>query len=165
MNNIAERMRKHCSRIYWEIDDIEENLMFMIKELPNLNISSELLSKTKSLLSEYLSVIIHLRSEALELAEKFYLFIIDPGIERIQLPDQKVEKILQIISDNLNDQAIKFNDFIKMLEIINNDIAAQDLLILSQESGANMLRDKGEITNSLRFLVNNYEIYQYEINN
>ena len=36
MNNMAERMREHCSRIYWEVDDIEENIMFMIKELPNL---------------------------------------------------------------------------------------------------------------------------------
>lgn|GEM_PF-6926995 len=165
MNNMAERMREHCSRIYWEVDDIEENIMFMIKELPNLNISSELLSQTKDLLGGYINATILLRSEALELAEKFYLFIIDPGVERIKLPEQEVEEILQIISDNLNDQSIKFNNFVKILETAQKDIVTEGLLVLSHESGANMLRDKGEIINSIRFLFNNYERYQYEANN
>lgn len=165
MNNMAERMREHCSRIYWEIDDIEENIIFMIKELPNLNLSSKLLSQTRDLLGGYINATILLRSEALELAEKFYLFIIDPGVERIKLPEQEVEEILQIISDNLNDQSIKFDNFIKMLETTDKDTANEGLLILSHESGANMLRDKGEVINSLRFLFNNYERYQYETNN
>jgi hypothetical protein len=165
MNNMAERMREHCSRVYWEVDDIEENIMFMIKELPNLNVTSELLSQTEDLLGGYISATILLRSEALELAEKFYLFIIDPGVERIKLPEQEVEEILQIISDNLNDQSIKFDNFIKMLETMDKDTTTEGLLILSHESGANMLRDKGEVINSLRFLFNNYERYQYETNN
>lgn len=158
-------MREHCSRIYWEVDDIEENIMFMIKELPNLNVSSELLSQTRDLLGAYINATILLRSEALDLAEKFYLFIIDPGVERIKLPEQEVEEILQMISDNLNDQSVKFDNFIKMLETTDKDTAAEGLLILSHESGANMLRDKGEVINSLRFLFNNYERYQYETNN
>lgn len=165
MNNMAERMREHCSRIYWEVDDIEENIMFMIKELPNLNISGELLSQTEDLLGGYINATILLRSEALELAEKFYLFIIDPGVERIKLPEQEVGEILQIISDNLNDQSIKFNNFVKILETAQKDTVTEGLLVLSHESGANMLRDKGEIINSLNFLFNNYERYQYETNN
>lgn len=165
MNNMAERMREHCSRIYWEVDDIEENIMFMIKELPNLNISGELLSQTEDLLGGYINATILLRSEALELAEKFYLFIIDPGVERIKLPEQEVGEILQIISDNLNDQSIKFNNFVKILETAQKDTVTEGLLVLSHESGANILRDKGEIINSLNFLFNNYERYQYETNN
>lgn len=165
MNNMAERMREHCSRIYWEVDDIEENIMFMIKELPNLNISGELLSQTEDLLGGYINATILLRSEALELAKKFYLFIIDPGVERIKLPEQEVGEILQIISDNLNDQSIKFNNFVKILETAQKDTVTEGLLVLSHESGANILRDKGEIINSLNFLFNNYERYQYETNN
>lgn len=165
LNNMAERMREHCSRVYWEIDDINDNLEYMIEQLPVIHVSEPLKNRAENLLSEYHDKVIILRSEALELCEMFYLFIIDPEVLRVKLPEHGMRDILIIISDILDKQSTKFNDFINDLQKYDqDDTMINGLSILFCESGANMLRDKGEVYNSLNFIDNNYERYLYETN-
>ena len=158
-------MQEHCSRIYWGIDNIEENIMFIVSKLPIQKMSAETEEESRSVLSEYLGALTFLRSEAMELGEKLAWFIFDPGMERLKLEEQNTEDIINAIANILNEQATKFHNFLQILEKkekikeINGGT-----IVLFFETGANILREKGEIINSLNFLSNNYERYQYEIN-
>ena len=165
LNSLEEMMQEHCSRIYWEIDDIDENVMFMVTKINEQNLSADLERMTRDLLADFIKATTILRSAALDLGEKFAWFMFDPGVERIKLPELETGDIVQLISDLLNEQTVKFNDFIKVLEKKreNNEIDG-GMIVLFYESGGNILRDKGEVVNSLRFFANNYERYQYEIN-
>lgn len=165
LNNLEEMMQEHCSRIYWNIDDIEENVMFMAAKLNEQDISNDLEKQARDLLGRLIDATTILRSAALDLGEKFAWFMFDPGVERIKLPELDTGDIAQLISDLLNEQAVKFNDFIKVLEKKRkNKEIDSGMIVLFCESGGNIMRDKGEVINSLRFLANNYNKYQYEIN-
>lgn len=158
-------MQEHCSRIYWGIDNIEENIMFIVKELPNQEMFEHTEEKSRSLLSEYIGALTFLRSEAMELGEKFAWFILDPGVERLQLAEQNTEYIISTINNILQEQVTKFHNFLQILDKKEKLEEINGLtIILFFESGANILREKEEIINSLNFLANNYERYQYEIN-
>lgn len=165
LNSLEEMMQEHCSRIYWEIDDIDENVMFMAAKINEQNLSADLEKLARDLLGEFVGATTILRSAALELGEKFAWFMFDPGRERVKIPELETGNIVQMISDILNEQAVKFNDFIEVLEKKrkNNEINGS-MIVLFCESGGNILRNKGEVVNSLRFIANNYERYQYEIN-
>ncbi len=165
LNSIEEMMQEHCSRIYWEIDDIDENVMFMVAKINEQNLSADLEKMARNLLADFIGATTILRSAAIELGEKFAWFMFDPGVERIKLPELDTGDIAQLISDLLNEQAVKFNDFIKVLEKKRkNKEIDSGMIVLFCESGGNIMRDKGEVINSLRFLANNYNKYQYEIN-
>jgi hypothetical protein len=101
----------------------------------------------------------------MELGEKFAWFILDPGLERLQLEEQNTEDIMSTINNILQEQATKFHNF---LQVLNEKKKLEEIngltIIQFFESGANILREKEEIMNSLNFLANNYERYQYEIN-
>lgn len=158
-------MQEHCSRIYWGIDNIEENIMFIVKELSKQAMIENTEEESRSLLSEYIGSLTFLRSEAMELGEKFAWFIVDPGMERLNLKEQNTEEIISAIANILNEQTTKFHNF---LQIIEEKEKLEEInggtIVLFFESGTNILREKEEIMNSLNFLANNYERYQYEIN-
>lgn len=158
-------MQEHCSRIYWGVDNIEENIMFIVSKMSEQEMSLETEKESRAMLSEYLDALTFLRSEAMELGEKFAWFIFDPGVERLQLKEQNTEDIMAAIANILNEQATKFHNF---LQILNEKEKFKEVnsgtIVLFFESGANILREKGEIINSLNFLNQNYERYQYEIN-
>jgi len=165
LNNLEEMMQEHCSRIYWNIDDIEENVMFMAAKINEQDISEDLEKQARDLLGGLISATIILRSAALDLAERFTIFILDPGRERVEIPKYDTGDLVQMINDMLNDQAVKFNKFIDVLskKYKNKDING-GMIVLFCESGGNIMRDKGEVVNSLRFLAHNYKKYLYEIN-
>ena len=165
LNSLEEMMQEHCSRIYWNIDDIEENVMFMAAKLNEQNISEDLEKQARDLLGYFLGATAFLRSASLDLAEKFGLFIVDSGATRYNIPKYNLGDSAQMISDLLNNQAVKFNEFIDVLTKKNeNKEIDGGMIVLFCESGGNIMRDKGEVINSLRFLANNYNKYQYEIN-
>lgn len=165
LEGVEGKMQEHCFSIYWAIDDIEENLMFMVSEILEQNLSIDLEETARELLSQFLGATTFLRSDALELSEKFALFIFDPGRKRIQFPEQDTGDIVQTISDVLNEQAVKLDYFIRSLikKNDNNEITDKTIVLFC-ESGGNILNDKRSIVKSLRFLANNYNKYQYEIN-
>ncbi len=158
-------MQERCSRIYWNIDDIEENVMFMAAKLNEQSISEDLEKQARDLLGGLVGATIILRSAALDLAERFTIFILDPGQERVEIPKYDTGDLVQMINDILNDQAVKFNEFIDVLDkkYENKEIDG-GMIVLFCESGGNIMRDRGEVINSLRFLASNYNKYQYEIN-
>lgn len=164
LNSLEEMMQEHCSRIYWGVDNIEENIMFIVKQLPKLEIVKSVECESRSLLSEYVGALIFLRSEAMELGEKFSWFIFDPMAERLKLEDQNAKDIMSVVANTLNEQVEKFHNFLKILEEkegqgeINSGV-----IVLFFESGVNILREREEIINSLNFLFNNYKKYEYEI--
>lgn len=165
LNSLEEMMQEHCSRIYWNIDDIEENVMFMATKLNDQDISDALEKQARDLLGGLIGSTTILRSAAMDLAERFTIFILDPGRERVEIPKYDTGDLVQMISDMLNDQAVKFNKFIDVLAKKNeNKEIDGGMIVLFCESGGNIMRDKGEVVNSLRFLANNYNKYQYEIN-
>lgn len=164
-NSLEEMMQEHCSRVYWNIDDIDENVMFMAYKLNEQDISKDLEKQARDLLGELVGTVAILRSASLDLCERFTLFILDPGRERVKIPEYDTGDLVQMISDILNDQAVKLNNFIK---ILSKKYKAKKInggmIVLFCESGSNIIRDKREVVNSLRFLANNYNKYQYEIN-
>ena len=164
-NSLEEMMQEHCSRIYWSIDDIDENVMFMAAKLNEQDISESLETQARNLLGDLVGATTILRSASLDLSEKFALFILDPGRERVEIPEKETGDLVQMINDILNDQAVKFNNFIKVIDknYKNKEING-GMIVLFCESGGNIIRDKEEVVNSLRFLANNYKRYQYEIN-
>ena len=163
--SLEEKMQKHCFQIYWKINDIEENVMFMAAKLNDQSISEDLERQARDVLGGFVGITTILRSASLDLAERFALFIMDPGQDRVEIPKYDTGDLVQMISNNLNDQTIKFNKFIDVL-IKKNENKEIDggMIVLFCESGGNIMRDKGEVINSLRFLANNYNKYQYEIN-
>ena len=165
LNSLEEMMQEHCSRIYWGIDNIEENIMFIVKELPQQEMLENIEEESRSLLGEYIGALTFLRSEAMELGEKFAWFIFDPGMERLNLKEQNTEEIISAIANILNEQTTKFHNFLQILEEKEKlEEINGGTIVLFFESGTNILREKEEIINSLNFLANNYERYQYEIN-
>lgn len=165
LNSLEEMMQEHCSGIYWNIDDIEENVMFMAAKLNDQSISEDLERQARDVLGEFIGITTILRSASLDLAERFAIFIMDPGQDRVEIPKYDTGDLVQMISDNLNDQAIKFNEFIDALakKYENKEIDG-GMIVLFCESGGNIMKDKRDIVNSLRFLANNYKKYLYEIN-
>jgi len=164
LNSLEEMMQEHCSRIYWGIDNIEENIMFIVSKIPEQEMSLETEKESRAMLSEYFGVLTFLRSEAMELGEEFAWFIFDPGRERLNLKEQNMENIMATIANVLNEQATKFHNFLQILEKKEKlEEINGGTIVLFFESGGNILREKGEIINSLNFLSNNYKRYQYEI--
>ncbi len=163
--SLEEKMQKHCFQIYWKINDIEENVMFMAAKLNDQSISEDLERQARDVLGGFVGITTILRSASLDLAERFAIFIMDPGQDRVEIPKYDTSDLVQMISDNLNDQAIQFNKFIDVLakKYENKEIDG-GMIVLFCESGGNIMRDKGDVINSLRFLANNYNKYQYEIN-
>ncbi|MDD2288313.1 MAG: hypothetical protein PHH52_00565 [Patescibacteria group bacterium] len=165
LNNVEEMMQEHCSRIYWNIDDIEENVMFMAAKLNEQEISEDLEKQARHLLGKMVGATTILRSASLDLCEKFTLFIVDPEADRVEIPKYDTGDLVQMINDILNDHAIKFNEFINVL--LEKDKAKEingGMIVLFCESGGNIMRDRGEVINSLKFLAKNFNKYKYEIN-
>ena len=163
--SLEEKMQKHCFQIYWKINDIEENVMFMAAKLNDQSISEDLERQARDVLGGFVGITTILRSASLDLAERFAIFIMDPGQDRVEIPKYDAGDLVQMISDNLNDQAIKFNEVIDALakKYENKEIDG-GMIFLFCESGGNIMKDKRDIVNSLRFLAHNYKKYLYEIN-
>lgn len=162
--SLEEKMQKSCFQIYWEINDIEENVMFMVAKLNDQSISEDLERRARDVLGGFIDITTILRSASLDLAERFTLFIIDPE-NRVEIPKYDTGDLVQMISDNLNDKAVKFNKFIDVLakKYENKEIDG-GMIVLFCESGGNIMKDKRKIVNSLRFISHNYKQYLYEIN-
>lgn len=162
--SLEEKMQKHCFQIYWKINDIEENVMFMAAKIGHQRISKKLERQARDILGEFIGITTVLRSVSLDLAEKFTIFIIDPGQDRVEIPKYDTGDLVQMISDNLNDQVVKLDKFINVLSRKHEKKEIDGgMIVLFCESGANIMKDKKEIVNSLRFLAHNYKKYLYEI--
>ena len=156
-------MQKNSSAIYWQINNIDENLLYIAKELHSLNLSRGVLGEINGILKEYFRSIDFVRNQSLEVCEEFAVFIIDPSVERFKVKKEDVKTRIERINDVLQDQASKLNDFISSIAGRESEISTP-APILFYESGINMLKNKENILTASLFIIKNLKKYKYEIN-
>lgn len=162
MKNIEKQMQKNSSVIYWQINDIDENLLYITKELPHLNLSREALKEINDIIGEYFRSIDFIRSQSLEICEEFAVFILDPDVTRLKVEEEDIKTRIGEINVVLQDQTSKLNNFISSIADREKEIP-EPAPILFYESGTNILKSKESILKASLFIIKNLNKYQYEI--
>ncbi|MFA5131265.1 MAG: hypothetical protein WC467_02460 [Patescibacteria group bacterium] len=162
MKNIENKMKEKSSEIYWQINEICDNLLYMAKELPRLSLAPKALMEINAIIGEYFRGIDFIRSQALEVCEEFALFIFDPGVTRYKVANEHIGIRLGRITGVLSDQSSHLNAFITSMVSRPEEINGA-APVLFYESGGNMLRNKKNIINAANFIINHLSEYEYEI--
>lgn len=163
MENIEKQIQENSFTIYWQINEIEENLLYIAKELPRLQLSGKVLKEINAIIGEYFQAIDFIRSQSLEVCEEFGVITIDPTIIRLEVKKEDIKTRLGRINAVLQDQSDKLNDFISSIKDRENEISFP-APTLFYESGTNMLNNKKNILKASVFVAKNLMKYQYEIN-
>jgi len=166
LNGLKEIMQEHCSRIYCNVDDIFDNVMFMAAKLNEQDISKELEMQARNLLGELIWSSTILINLSFDLGKKFDFYIVNLDREKVNLPEYEVKELIQILGNIVNEQFKKIDDFVRFIDKKYKNKEVNGLMTtLFYESGGNIDRCKTDIENSLKIIFYDYDKYEYEINN
>lgn len=144
--------------IYLALLDIQNNLTYIDKELPVLNIDSKEADGIKAVTSHYFTSLYDAMEQLVMLGQEHAVFIIDPLLQELSdalLPDERI-KVIQSILERYNTELKRITDsIIARRDSINLTGDYGSLLVLMTESVGNILHLTRAINESFTSLQTN----------
>jgi hypothetical protein len=156
MENIKNDMEINSTNIHCMIKDIYENLVYMVNEFPQLDISKEALREISAIIKKYSQEIDFVKILSREIREDFA-----HGIRLVGEKENIRTKLLKI-NEVLHDQSNKLYGFISSIKDRECEIPFP-ASVLFYESGTNIDKLTDMILTASVSITENLGVYQHEI--